>query len=161
MYLRAPCAAVADYVSQSIGMKKQQKLQTLRTACSKPCAPSTMRGSKITRTSSLLVFSAAGRQPDHSKLCYIAGLLFGDVKSGSHFNLPSLSSHMCRRPLRSIGAAEILAGGEAIDEGKGLAITLYSIYSTPIPLFLALDSRDSSRRSLHDIILLTNQSVAT
>ena len=51
----------------------------------------------------------------------IAGLLIGDFKAGSVFHTLNWFSHKSKRPVKSIGAAEILAAGEAIDEGKVLA----------------------------------------
>lgn len=64
------------------------------------------------------------------------------MKSCSIYSILSWSSHKNLRPERSISAAEILAAGEAIDEGKMLARTVSSIYNTRIPLVISLDSRD-------------------
>lgn len=75
-------------------------------------------------------------------MVYVAGLLVADIQAGSPFLLLSSFSHKFRRLIQSISAAEILAAGKAIDEGKVLASTLSSIYATRIPLALALDSRD-------------------
>lgn len=114
--------------------------------------------SSTTRTThhlSVLVFSDAGRQASRSQLSYIAGLLMRDIQATVPFHLLSWSSHKSRRTVRSIRAAEILAAVEAIDEGKILARTLSSIYSSRIPLLLALDSRDlftslsTERNSVH------------
>lgn len=54
----------------------------------------------------------------------------------------SCSSHRAKRPVSSIGAAEILTAVEAIEEGKIIAQTLSSLYSTTVPLIVAIDSMD-------------------
>lgn len=54
----------------------------------------------------------------------------------------SWSSHKAKRPVRSIGTAELLAAGEAIDEGKILASTLAVITNQPVELIIALDTKD-------------------
>lgn len=71
----------------------------------------------------ILVFADASRNDDYGQLGYVAGLSIGDFKLGSIFHVLSWSSHKSKRPVKSIGASEILAAGEAIDEGKLLAST--------------------------------------
>lgn len=61
---------------------------------------------------------------------------------GSIFPIVSWSPLRAKRPVRSIGAAKILAAGEAVDEVKMLARTRLLIYSYLIPLRIALDSKD-------------------
>lgn len=90
----------------------------------------------------VLVFSETGRKGDRFQLVYVVALLAGDIEAGSPFHLQSWCSHKCRRHVRSIDAADILAAGESIDNGKVLISTLSSIYSRRTPLTLALDSRD-------------------
>lgn len=41
-----------------------------------------------------------------------------------------------------MGGAEILAGGEVIDEGKMQTRTMYSNFNVDIPLMVTLDSHD-------------------
>jgi len=67
---------------------------------------------------SVLIFSDASRPCDYGQLGYVAGLLIGEFGSGSVFHTLSWTSHKSKRPVKSIGADEILAAGEAIDEGK-------------------------------------------
>lgn len=45
-------------------------------------------------------------------------------------------------PVRSICEADIFAAGEAIDEGKMLAKSLFTVFSTPVPLLITIDSKD-------------------
>lgn len=52
------------------------------------------------------------------------------------------SSHRFKSPVWSTAAAEILATGEAIDDGRMLATTLHRIYGANIPLCVAVDSKD-------------------
>lgn len=54
----------------------------------------------------------------------------------------SWSSHKSKRPVKSIGAAEILAAGEAIDEGKVLAKAYEVLLGMNIDLLIAVDSKD-------------------
>lgn len=46
------------------------------------------------------------------------------------------------RPARSAAAAEILAAGEAIDEGKLIAASFSDVYGVRIPLHVLFDSKD-------------------
>lgn len=50
--------------------------------------------------------------------------------------------HKSKRPVKSIGAAEILAAAKAIDEGKILKQAMSTLLGLPIRLIVALDSRD-------------------
>lgn len=58
------------------------------------------------------------------------------------FNLLSWSSRKAKWPVRSKGAAEILAAGDAIDEVKMLAKTLSHPFDVEVPVFIALVSND-------------------
>ena len=91
---------------------------------------------------SLVVFADASRQTDHGQLGCISGLLFGDLDEGSTFHVISWSSRKSRRPVKSIGAAEILAVGEGIDEGKMLRGAFSKLLGIEIDLLVVLDSKD-------------------
>lgn len=91
---------------------------------------------------SVLVFSDAGRRLDSGQLSYFAGLLVGNFQQGSLFYTLSWSSHKSKRPVKSVGAAEILAASEAIDEEKMLKMAMSLLLFNNIPLLVALDSRD-------------------
>lgn len=51
-------------------------------------------------------------------------------------------SHKAKRPVRSTAAAEILAAGEAIDEGKMIAHTVSLLFGIKVELIIILDSKD-------------------
>lgn len=91
---------------------------------------------------SILVFSDAGKNCDNGRLCYIAEILFDTFEKDSFFHTLSWSSYEAKRPDRSIGAAETLAAGEAIDEGNVLENTLSSITYKQVDLVEALDRKD-------------------
>ncbi|PXF44742.1 hypothetical protein BWQ96_05501 [Gracilariopsis chorda] len=69
-------------------------------------------------------------------------MLFGDLSLGSVIHTISWSSHKSRRPVKSIGSAEILAAGEAIDEGKLLAKAYSKLLGFEIGLWIVVDSKD-------------------
>lgn len=91
---------------------------------------------------SILSFSDAGRECDNAQLAHLTGLLIGGFQRGSIFHLLAWSSHKSRRPVKSIGAAETLACGEALDDGKLLAAAAGDVFGKRVPLLIALDSRD-------------------
>ena len=91
---------------------------------------------------SILVFSDAGRVIDRGQLSFFAGLLIGPFAQDSQFYVLSWSSHKSKRPVKSVGAAEILAASEAIDEGKVLKQALSTLLGIPLRLIIALDSLD-------------------
>lgn len=53
-----------------------------------------------------------------------------------------LSSHKAKRPVRSTGASETLAAGEAINKGKILCSTLATIFNVHLNLHVLLDSKE-------------------
>ena len=69
-----------------------------------------------------LVFVDASQQSNHGQLCYLAGLLFGDLCSRSTFPALFWTSQKSQRPAKSVASAETLAAGEAVDEGKVLSV---------------------------------------
>ena len=91
---------------------------------------------------------------EYGQLAFVAGLLIGDFDSGSILHKISRSTHKSKRPVNSIGAAEILAAGEAIDEAKVLVKAYHIIFGIHVDLILAVDSEDffetfsSCRKSL-------------
>lgn len=64
------------------------------------------------------------------------------MERGSIYHTLSCQSHCAKRTSRQIGAAEILAADESIDEYKILAKTLFDIYIIYVLLTDALDSKD-------------------
>lgn len=131
---KMPKATVEAIMSQ---IRYLRLLKQLGTCIVFPSPP--RRGSF---TVSVLVFSDAGRTVDHGQLSYVAGLLLGPMSEGSLFYTMSWMSHKSKRPVKSIGAAEVLAAAEAIDEGKTLKSAMSILLRMPIRLLIALDSRD-------------------
>lgn len=70
---------------------------------------------------SVVVYSDAGRLVDPAQLSFLVGLLVEKLEAESVFHTLSWSYHRSQRPVRSIDAAEILACGDAVNDGKTLA----------------------------------------
>lgn len=96
----------------------------------------------VSQSVSLLVFSDAAKFQSHGLLSFIAGILFGDLKSGSIFHVLSWTSHKSKRPAKSVGAAQTFAAGESIDEGKILAKAYEVLMGVQVDLWIAVDSKD-------------------
>lgn len=91
---------------------------------------------------SICIFADAGRLTDYGQLSTIGGVLLGDLAKDSPLYVLSWSSHKSRRPVESIGSAEILAVGEAIDDRKILKSTISIILNIEVKLIIATDSKD-------------------
>ena len=91
---------------------------------------------------SILLFADASRRIDHGQIGYLSGLLFGPIGEGATFHLMSWTSHKSKRPVKSIGAAEILAAGAAIDEGKMLVKAYEKLLNVSVAHIVAVDSKD-------------------
>ena len=65
-----------------------------------------------------LSFADTSRKDDHGQLCFLLGLVFGDLNSGSVFHTISWSSRKSGRHVKSVASAERLATVEALDVGK-------------------------------------------
>ena len=89
-----------------------------------------------------LINADANQQSDRKQLSYLAGLLFGNLESGSVFRVLSWSSHKSQSPIKSVTSAETLAAGEAIDEGKVLVKALEALLGTELKLWITVDSKD-------------------
>ena len=90
----------------------------------------------------IVVFSDASRITDYGQLGFVAGLLFGKLEQDAVIHVVSWSSHKSRRPVKSIGAAETLAAGEAIDEGKVLSKAFKILLGIQVGLWVVVDSKD-------------------
>jgi len=101
---------------------------------------------------SVVVFSDASRGNDAGQIGYISGLLIGEFKEGSVFHTLSWMSKKSVRPVRSIGSAEIIAAGIAIDEGKILVKAYETLLKSKLDLRIAVDSKDlwDSLSSCHE-----------
>jgi len=91
---------------------------------------------------SVVVFSDANRSNSSGQLGFIAGLVIGDFKKDSPFHAFAWASRKSKRPVRSIGSAETIAAGIAIDEGKILALSVLELLNVEAKLRICVDSKD-------------------
>jgi len=90
----------------------------------------------------IVMFADASRKSDTGQLCYVGGLMLGDLNSDATFHTISWASHKSKRPVKSIGTAEIYAAGESIDEGKMLCHAYQKLFNADIKLWIIVDSKD-------------------
>lgn len=90
----------------------------------------------------MLVFGDAGRCADSAYLCNIAGLLVRPMQSESIFHVISWNLHKARRPVKTIGVAETLAAGDAIDICKIITKAYAMILRVQANLIIAVNSKD-------------------
>jgi len=69
-------------------------------------------------------------------------VLFGNLQKGSFIHIIAWSGHKSGTPLKSIGAAETLAAGEAIDEAKVLANAFSSLLGLAVVLGIVVASKE-------------------
>lgn len=93
-------------------------------------------------SASILLFFDAGRKVENGQISVLCGLLLCDAEQRAVFHTSSWIYHKSKRPLKSVGVAEILAAGEAIDERKMLRPTLSKLLSVEIDFMLIVDSCD-------------------
>ena len=91
---------------------------------------------------SVLIFADSNQQSHHRQLSYSAGLLFGNLESGSIFHAFSWSSHKSKHTVKSVSFAETLAAVEVIEEGKVLVKTIEELLGTEVNLRVVADSKD-------------------
>lgn len=72
----------------------------------------------------------------------MASLVLEDQSLGSIFYLLSWSSHRAEWPVRSIGAAEVLAAIDGIDKFRMLTRISSGLCGVQVPLIVALDSKN-------------------
>ena len=122
---KCPKPAVEDLISQINSLKLLRKLGT-KTHYKKP--------GKGCYKISVLVFADASKKDDHVQLCYLSGLLFDDLQTGSVFHALSWCSRKSRRPVKSIASAETLAACKAIGEGEMLVKAISELLDLQIGL---------------------------
>ena len=137
---------VSALISQFSALRTLKKHGTLTTF-----APVQYPNNDLT----IVAFSDASHSPKASQLCYIIGLVIGEVKKGSPFHVLSWSSHRSRRPAKSTPAAEILAASEAVEETVILKDVMTSVLGKPVKSMVFFDSKDlfgslSSKRNPTD-----------
>lgn len=64
------------------------------------------------------------------------------MKIGTIYPVQSWTLHKAKRIVLSIGAAEILAAGEEIDEGKLLARSVSNLFHVDLLPYVGLESKD-------------------
>lgn len=69
-------------------------------------------------------------------------VLIGDIDDSGIFHVLSWSSRKSRRFVKSSGSTEILACGDAINEGKSVADGLRVLLNKEVPFIVAVDSKD-------------------
>lgn len=131
---KAPNTKVSHMVEQTNILRKMKKLGTV---ISYP-RPTDKREHEL----SVLVFADASRVDEAGQLGVLTGLLVGEMKSNSIYHPISWISHKAKRPVKSVPAAEILAAGEGIDEGKVIAAAYSELLDMDIRVRLCVDSKD-------------------
>lgn len=91
---------------------------------------------------SVLIFVDANQHNDHRLLCYLAGLLFSKLESGSTFHILFWSSHRFQRPVKPVKSAEALSAGGTIDDGKVVVRAIQELLSSKVSLSIVVDSED-------------------
>lgn len=131
---KAPDTKVSDLIEQVHILRKLKKLGT---AISYP-RPTEKSENEL----SVLVFADASRTDDVGQLGVLTGLLIGEMKNNAIYHTISWISHKAKRPVKSVPAAEILAAGEGIDEGKVIAGAYSELLNMDIRVRLCVDSKD-------------------
>lgn len=90
----------------------------------------------------VLIFADAGRPSSCGQLGYVGGLLIGPLCHGSIIHTITWASHLSKRPVKSIASAEVLAAGDAIDDGKLIANVYKVLLGIDVHLYVVVDSKD-------------------
>jgi len=134
MQQKLPNVTVQDLVTQANLLAQLKKLGT--SICFKRPTD------KKSYTPSIVVFADASRRDDVGQLGYIIGLLIGDMAEGTICHTISWSSTKSKRPVKSIGSAEVFAIGSGIDEGKVIVQAYESVLNMKLDLVIVVDSKD-------------------
>ena len=90
----------------------------------------------------LVIFADASKSDQNGQIGVLCGLMFGNMSPESVFHLITWVSHKAKRPVKSVPAAEILAAGESIDEGKVIKLALVEMLGVKVNLHICIDSKD-------------------
>lgn len=90
---------------------------------------------------SVVIFEDASRIDKSCQIGIISGLLPGELKKGYVFHTFWIS-HKCKRPVKSVLAAESLAAAEAIDEGEQLSKAFSENFRVEVKLLICVDSKE-------------------
>lgn len=126
--------SVSDIISQVNCLKVLKKLGT--------SIRYTRPSDSKRHTLSIVVFSDASRSNECGQIGFVAGLLIGDFEKDSIYHVLHWSSNKSRCPVKSIGAAEILAAGNAVDEAKMLAAAYTALLHVKIDVVVCVDCKD-------------------
>lgn len=112
----------------------------------------------------ILVFSDADGHHGRDHFSFTTELQIYDLSIGSIFNAIAWLSHRAIRPVRSIGAAEILAAGDTNADDKIISVCIDALCNTTITLHIVLDTSDmllslSTQRTSVDKSIRTIKSV--
>ena len=113
------------------------KLKKMRTTVSYPRPTDDQRYDL-----SVLVISDASRTDENNQLGVITGLLVGEMQQNAISHALSWISHKCKRPFKSVPAAEILVAAEGIDEGKVVAKAYSELRDMDTKVRLCVDLKD-------------------
>lgn len=93
----------------------------------------------------IIAFDDASHSLDGSQLCYLIGMVYGEVTEESVLLLLSWESQSSRWPVRSTPAAEILAVSEALDEMIPLRTTMEKFLGIKVKAIAIVDIKDLYR----------------
>lgn len=130
---KLPSAKVSTLIPQSNAMRTLKKLSTVIFY---------PRPSHGQHKVSVVLFPDASRFTDHGQFALIAGILIGRLQGGSVYHVFNRLSHKSKRPVRSIGAAEIFAASDAVEERRVFKRTLYSLLKINDQLIVVVDAQD-------------------
>lgn len=105
---------------------------------------------------SVLSLVDANRKDDHGQLCFLSGLRFGNLSSGSVVRIIPLSSWKSRRPVKSVASPETLSAGESIDEWKVIFKALNEVLKLNTGLWIA-DYSKGLFSTMHTCIIVTDR----
>ena len=138
------CAFYASYLQQKLPECKVKSMISQLNSLNilKRYGTLTMYPKPKSSVLNLVAFADASHSPDTSQLCYLIGIVYGEVKQGSVFHLLTWTSHKSRRPVKSTPAAEIMAASEALDELIPLRDAFQRIVGTKVVSWELVDSKD-------------------
>lgn len=91
---------------------------------------------------SVLVFADSGRKKDYGQLSTLSRILFRSFAKNSIFHTLSWSSQNSKCFVKSVGAAEMSAASEGIDEAKVLRKVVAILLRISVDLAVVVDSKD-------------------
>lgn len=90
----------------------------------------------------VIVFVYKGRSAHHVQLLYACRLLPGAPAKDSNFFKISWMPYKSKRPVRSVGAEEIITALEVVEEGKMLNAELSKLLAISLPITIVVASNN-------------------